>query len=131
MGGECEGLTALSGHSHDTIGGCTTGCHSPRNLVRADDGIIESPCLGKCMHSDSILLQRVHHATAHGTSCAQIMWEVDHIKQHKGRVMFGFTKIGTYAVAPPEEIYILVRAQSSAPASRQAAPGGIPPPPVW
>jgi hypothetical protein len=83
------------------------------------------------MHSDSILLQRVHHATAHGTSCAQIMWEVDHIKQHKGRVMFGFTKIGTYAVAPPEEIYILVRAQSSAPASRQAAPGGIPPPPVW
>ena len=38
----------------------------------------------------------------------QIMWEVDHIKHTKyGGVVFAFTKIGTYAVAPPEEIYFL------------------------
>ena len=36
------------------------------------------------------------------------MWEVDHIKHTKdGGVVFAFTKIGTYAVAPPEEIYFL------------------------
>ena len=38
----------------------------------------------------------------------QVMWEVDHIKQHKGMAMFAFTKIGHYAVAPPEEMYFLV-----------------------
>ena len=37
----------------------------------------------------------------------QMMWEVDHIKQHKGWAMFGFTKIGTYAVAQPEEIFFM------------------------
>ena len=36
------------------------------------------------------------------------MWQVDHIKTlTTGRVMFAFTKIGTYAVAPPEEMFIL------------------------
>ena len=35
----------------------------------------------------------------------QVMWEVDHIKQHKGTAMFAFTKIGRYAVAQPEEMY--------------------------
>ena len=38
----------------------------------------------------------------------RIMWEVDHIKQHNGTVLCAFTKIGTYAVAPPEEIFIMV-----------------------
>jgi len=33
------------------------------------------------------------------------MWEVDQIKQVDGKVMFAFTKIGTYAVAAPEEIF--------------------------
>ena len=36
------------------------------------------------------------------------MWEVDHVKQVGGSVMFGFTKIGTYAVAAPEEIFFAV-----------------------
>lgn len=36
------------------------------------------------------------------------MWEVDHIKRMPNNaVLLAFTKIGTYAVAPPEEIYIL------------------------
>ena len=38
----------------------------------------------------------------------EIMWEVDHVKQVGGSVMFGFTKIGTYAVAAPEEIFFAV-----------------------
>ena len=38
----------------------------------------------------------------------QIMWEVDQIKTLKnGTVIFAFTKIATYAVAPAEEIYIM------------------------
>ena len=44
------------------------------------------------------------------TNCTQIMWEVDHPKtlaRHNGMVMFAFTKIGTYAVAPPEEMHVL------------------------
>lgn len=37
------------------------------------------------------------------------MWEVDHVKQlRNGTVMFAFTKIGTYAVAAPEELFVLV-----------------------
>ena len=37
------------------------------------------------------------------------MWEVDHLKtMHGGRtLLFAFTKIGTYAVAPPEEMFVL------------------------
>ena len=43
-----------------------------------------------------------------GTGDVQIMWQVDHIKTMKdGTLLFAFTKIGTYAVAPPEEIFIL------------------------
>eukprot|EP01052_Picozoa_sp_SAG31_P035804 SAG31_NODE_4368_length_3306_cov_15.927346_3_plen_103_part_00 len=38
----------------------------------------------------------------------QIMWEVDHVKVENGSAMFAFTKIGTYDVAPPEEIYVAV-----------------------
>ena len=35
----------------------------------------------------------------------EIMWEVDHVKEVDGTVVFAFTKIGTYAVAAPEEIF--------------------------
>ena len=36
------------------------------------------------------------------------MWEVDHIKVlDDGTVIFGFTKIGTYLVNAPEEIFFL------------------------
>lgn len=38
----------------------------------------------------------------------QIMWEVDTIKTlSNGTVLFAFTKIGVYAVAPPEEMYVM------------------------
>ena len=43
------------------------------------------------------------HNSWNGT--VEIMWEVDHIKHVDGKVMFAFTKIGTYAVAAPEEIF--------------------------
>ena len=43
-----------------------------------------------------------------GTGDVQIMWEVDHLKtMSDGTLLFAFTKIGTYDVAPPEEIFIL------------------------
>ena len=43
-----------------------------------------------------------------GTGDVQIMWEVDHLKTLKdGTLVFAFTKIGTYAVAAPEELFIL------------------------
>jgi hypothetical protein len=43
-----------------------------------------------------------------GTGDVQIMWEVDHLKTMKDNTLiFAFTKIGTYAVAAPEEIFIL------------------------
>ena len=39
------------------------------------------------------------------------MWEVDHIKTLKDNtVLFAFTKIGTYAVAPPEEMFVMASA---------------------
>ena len=41
------------------------------------------------------------------TTPTNVMWEVDHIKQHKGMAMFAYTKIGTYAVAPPEDMFVL------------------------
>ena len=45
---------------------------------------------------------------AKGGNGTQIMWQVDSIKTlRNGTALFAFTKIGTYAVAPPEEIYIL------------------------
>ena len=43
-----------------------------------------------------------------GTGKTQIMWEVDHVKQlQDGTTLFAFTKIGTYAVAAPEEIFVI------------------------
>ena len=43
-----------------------------------------------------------------GTGDVQIMWQVDHMKTMKDNTLiFAFTKIGTYAVAPVEEIFIL------------------------
>ena len=43
-----------------------------------------------------------------GTGDVQIMWQVDHVKVLKdGTAVFAFTKIGTYAVAAPEEIFVL------------------------
>ena len=43
------------------------------------------------------------------SNTTQIMWQVDHLKRLANHtVMFAFTKIGTYAVAPPEEMYVLV-----------------------
>ncbi|KAH8098451.1 WSC domain-containing protein [Aureococcus anophagefferens] len=43
-----------------------------------------------------------------GTGDVQIMWQVDHVKVlDDGTALFAFTKIGTYAVAAPEEIFVL------------------------
>lgn len=43
-----------------------------------------------------------------GDGKTQVMWQVDHVKQlSDGTALFAFTKIGTYAVAPPEEIFIM------------------------
>ena len=43
-----------------------------------------------------------------GTGDVQIMWQVDHLKtMNDGTLVFAFTKIGTYAVAPVEEIFLL------------------------
>ena len=43
-----------------------------------------------------------------GTGDVQIMWEVDHLKTLKdGTLIFAFTKIGTYAVAAPEEMFVM------------------------
>jgi hypothetical protein len=43
-----------------------------------------------------------------GTGDVQIMWEVDHLKTLKdGTLIFAFTKIGTYPVAAPEEMFVL------------------------
>jgi len=48
-----------------------------------------------------------HGGTGNETK-TQIMWEVDTVKtMSNGTVLFAFTKIGTYAVAPPEEMYIM------------------------
>ena len=47
-----------------------------------------------------------------GDGTTQVMWQVDHVKTLQVRdgtttALFAFTKIGTYAVAPPEEIFVL------------------------
>jgi hypothetical protein len=47
------------------------------------------------------------HNDWNGTG-VQVMWEVDHVKVVNGSAMFAFTKIATYAVAAPEEIFIAV-----------------------